>query len=503
MGRTRGHVFAVKGDLNTIACDARLVPSDSYSNVRPHWEVVRPVAKLNGAMVRRQAYASSDIPHKRVPYLVDIARSSVSGVDRAMAAVEAFFAAVRNDLDYANIKKQTRLPIVALPLVGTDEGQQPAADVVKALVPLLRKEANRARPLNIVLVLKDARHYAAVQSFRANHSELRGQLQVHMPILEKLAHRAKNNKLVIFCGAGVSAPVGIPTWHKLLEKLLDDAFATGSPEREAVGKLNHLDQAAVLSNRVTALRGKIVKLIEPHNRFCSLLHALLASLPVSEYVTTNYDSLLESAIRAARGPEADLAILPHAPRPAPLHWVVKLHGSVEHEQDIVLSRGDYMRYGDRRIALRGIVQGMLMTRHLLFVGFSMHDDNFHQIADDVRKALGEGHRFGTVASVERNLGIKQLWQHELEWVDFQSAERSGRERKLGIEELQQQLIFFDRLCLETASKSCRLDPLYTELLTKREKWLADSLNDLAAKYGQDDSYLAKAFAEFMKRNGAQ
>ena len=37
-----------------------------------------------------------------------------------------------------------------------------------------------------------------------------------------------------------------------------------------------------------------------------------------------------------------------------------------------------MRYASRRSALRGIVQSLLITRHMLFAGFSLNDDNFHR-----------------------------------------------------------------------------------------------------------------------------
>ena len=43
----------------------------------------------------------------------------------------------------------------------------------------------------------------------------------------------------------------------------------------------------------------------------------------------------------------------------------------------MLTRGSYARYDEHLPALAGIVQGFLMTRHMLFVGFSLTDDNFH------------------------------------------------------------------------------------------------------------------------------
>lgn len=48
-----------------------------------------------------------------------------------------------------------------------------------------------------------------------------------------------------------------------------------------------------------------------------------------------------------------------------------------------------MRYQTRRSALSGIVQSLLITRHMLFVGFSLRDDNFHRIVDEVRRSVQE------------------------------------------------------------------------------------------------------------------
>jgi hypothetical protein len=39
---------------------------------------------------------------------------------------------------------------------------------------------------------------------------------------------------------------------------------------------------------------------------------------------------------------------------------------------------DYLRYESRRAALAGIVQSLLITKHMLFIGFGLQDDNFHR-----------------------------------------------------------------------------------------------------------------------------
>lgn len=126
---------------------------------------------------------------------------------------------------------------------------------------------------------------------------------------------------------------------------------------------------------------------------------------------------------ACRSIGVDLAVLPYHPASNCDRWLLKMHGCVSHPDDIVLTRvrlslndhaipvivcssahchllfpfncsrkgmllmifikEHYMRYQTRRSALSGIVQSLLITRHMLFVGFSLKDDNFHRIVDVV------------------------------------------------------------------------------------------------------------------------
>jgi uncharacterized short protein YbdD (DUF466 family) len=69
-----------------------------------------------------------------------------------------------------------------------------------------------------------------------------------------------------------------------------------------------------------------------------------------------------------------------------VRWILKMHGTVSHPEEIVLTKQDYIRYHERFAALAGIVQSTLLTRHLFSVGFSLDDDNFQRIFDSVRKA---------------------------------------------------------------------------------------------------------------------
>ena len=156
----------------------------------------------------------------------------------------------------------------------------------------------------------------------------------------------------------------------------------------------------------------------------TLTHALLAGLPATEFVTTNYDELFERAPDAAGMP---VVALPYEPvTQQPQRWLLKLHGTVSSPADIVLTREDYLRYPDRRGALAALVQALLITRHMLFVGFSLGDDNFHRIVDDVRKALGdrgpEPEPFGTALMVRAPSFTQELWKDDLDIVALDEAE---------------------------------------------------------------------------------
>ena len=80
-------------------------------------------------------------------------------------------------------------------------------------------------------------------------------------------------------------------------------------------------------------------------------------------------------------------VLPSPPQKGCKRWLLKMHGCIRNPDSIVFTKQDYIRYADRYAALAGIVQSMLLTKHLLFVGFSLDDDNFIRIFDSVRKAV--------------------------------------------------------------------------------------------------------------------
>jgi hypothetical protein len=317
-------------------------------------------------------------------------------------------------------------------------------------------------------VAPDEAAFSAAQAVRRQHPEAWAELDA--PLQERARHLARKASAgghALFLGAGVSAGAGLPLWGELQGTLADRAGFAGE-ERHALGRLHPLDQAGVIEKRLGGDDGlrRAVRDIFSRDHY-TLSHALLAALPVREAVTANYDQLLEQAWQAAgRRP----SVLPYAVRPDADCWVLKMHGCVAHPEDIVLTRDDHAGYGERD-PLAGVVQALLITRHMLFVGFSLTDETFHRIAGAVRRVvrradgpLGGVKPFGTAVVLERSPLVEELWGDDLRWASMSAEPDAG-----GAAAARRLEVFLDYLVDQTRDDRHLLDDRYVELLTEPER----------------------------------
>ena len=320
--------------------------------------------------------------------------------------------------------------------------------------------------------------------------------------VRRLGTSAAAGNLVLFLGAGLGVGAGLPLWNKLLDQLAARAEMTDA-ERQQLVMLPPIDQARILERRTSRAelhRGIGVLL----NADCySLSHSLLASLPVSEVVTTNYDKLFEKASEDAGRP---VAVLPHTSPRAGDRWLLKLHGSVG--DDIVLTRDDYLDMMRSRSALTSIVQALLMTRHMLFVGYSLTDDDFHQVAHDVRAVVarkrpasdgngngaGSDGYCGTALMAQLGPLTAELWRPEIDCVEVGGSSTPQAEAGRLVE------IFLDALLAESTPRNAYLlDHSYDELLTDDETVLQEKLLDLKRSIADLSGHSAREIDQYLSR----
>jgi hypothetical protein len=467
-----GHVFLLHGDLTRLACDAWLVPSGNRPGPGVTWR--EAVAATGPADTPTHWSQASGRVVPWLPLRPDGPRPwVVLTIGSPAAAPIEFVEPARQFLDVAYRartlppRNNRHLPLLALPVVGAGAagGARRAGAIVRELLPALY-HFTETGDADVALVMKDPAQYAGAQAVRSEVMGERAWPQLDEHLRRKgnhLAYRANRQELVLFLGAGVSQAAGLPSWSGLLAKLIGPDLAVDTDFQ----RLSPLDQARILQIRL-ADRCSLGEAVAGQVRadHYSLAHGLLASLPIQEVVTTNYDELFEAASEAAGRP---VDVLPYDGTSAERRWLLKLHGCVSRPDDIVLTREDYLRYDAGRAALAGLVQGLLITRHMLFVGFSHSDDNFHRIADAVRRAV-KRKPFGTSLSVANNRLLRQVWEEDLDWLELGDLPKSARLLE----------IFLDRLAAHTVSVAHHLfDPRYEATLTEAETQLRDQLETLA------------------------
>lgn len=460
-----GHLFVVRADVSRLHSDAWLLPTDASLRVNPVWlptldRLGIPHEGDTLRLDRPPAYGDEGV---RVV-------EAAAGPPRVIAANTGGHAGKSSEWYLEGVDAFLReaaaadleLRRVALPVVGVGEGGQAErkGGLIDHLLDHLRRQA-LALDLEIVLVAPGASVFTAAQALRRAKAETYWpKPQTQPELAAALAESALAGRLVLFLGAGISKEVSLPTWDQLLKNL---ARKVGLSD-ELVERLEELppgDRARVIESKASAetVRGLIAESLAWSAPY-SLTHALLAGLPVSEFVTTNYDQLFEQAAKDAGRP---VAVLPYRSAENEGRWLLKLHGDVDAPQDVVITRDDYLGYTAGRGALAGIVQALLITRQMVFVGFSLRDENVHRIVYEVKTAVRRGSGdeppkpFGKALMVEREELVSELWSGDLDVIVL------GETADEGSASLH---LLLDRLLAETTTAAGHLfDSSFDELLT--------------------------------------
>lgn len=476
-----GHVFIVRSDLTKLSCDDWLLPGDRFGPGES-WKHVRHDPPPEGATWLGSHL--SVLPWQPLheggprPWLVKVGTKQKNNPEWHIGRVQDFLAVLEEEYRTRAPARRRSKHLVAVPLVGTGGGgaAEISGKIVSALLDTLYAFTERTGHDVALVLYTDEAHHAA-QSARRMRGDAAWQA-LDEPTKEQadlLAKEALSGTLALFLGAGVSAAAGLPAWDTLLASLAETS-GLDEAQRASLAQLSPLDRAHIIERKL----GSELRLFEELRKRLdfpnfSLAHAMLAALPSLEAVTTNYDTLFEQACAAIERP---VTVIPEKRLQRGQRWLLKLHGSIDGlPKNLVLTRQSYLRYGNERSALAGTVAGLLLTRHMLFVGFSMSDDNFLRIADEVRRATQPGAHpsdrspLGTSLAVDANALHREIWGDELRWVDLGPLPEGGRRLELTLDRA---------LASSTTPTQHLFDPHFASMLSEEERALRDSLRELRA-----------------------
>ena len=491
-----GHLFVIKGDLKKLACDAWALPTDDGGHVTAYFADAVGLEAAGWVPQRLEpGWVTKPFELDERIWLLNIGGFADTPAKQYADRAVKFVRQAASKLGSRNKHSRSK-PLVAVNVVGSGEGGHgdEKGSIFRELVPALSAVvAEEKVECDVVLVAWNEGAYSAAQ--RVRRELLEGHPGAGWDELDenalatatRLAGEARRNRLVLFLGAGISASAGLPGWVGLLEALANDV-GLDETQLQRLKAFDIRDQAEILSTWSAAkgedLNAKVAKLLNGEGRY-SLAHGLLASLSVAESVTTNFDQLFESACTAWDG--AQLSVLPYQSASAGSPWLLKLHGSVHARDSITLTRTDYRNLTERYGALLGLVQALLFTRHMLFVGYSLSDEDFHEVVRQVRFARAgstesQGEKFGTVVTLFDNPLLEILWP-DMEITPVKAE--NEKPTPADLEEAGRRFeIFLDRLCLEAADLDRHLlDPAYKEMLDGSELELRAALDELQKRIG--------------------
>ena len=228
--------------------------------------------------------------------------------------------------------------------------------------------------------------------------------------IKVLQKASRQNKLVIFAGAGTSVDAGIPLWNTLIDKLTEVL-----PDEVKHNNRSDNLKLAELFREVSDDKDyyeSIESVLFKDATSPNVIHDTILSLQPCNIITTNYDTLFEDAALKNNRQYFVVATDSDLPRNHGEKLIVKMHGDLKHH-NIILTENDYYDYSRKFPLIRSFVISQFVSKVVLFVGFSFNDPNLKFILREIQSDLGRDMQHAylltgdAITEIERNHQFKK------------------------------------------------------------------------------------------------
>jgi SIR2-like protein len=208
--------------------------------------------------------------------------------------------------------------------------------------------------------------------------------------------------VIPFIGAGISIPFGFPSWSTFLINQAKKAGIESKIQRWLdIGEFEEAAEDLLKERGFRAFHDAISSEYGVHKLVGHELYGAAMTLPqltAGPVITTNFDHVLEEAFKRQNrrfeqevwGAKASLATRALYQN---RRFLLKIHGDAEDSSDRILTRSDYEKYYgnadgsdvDFSLPLPALIQQMLLSRPLLFVGCSLMYDRIVVVLEQVSR----------------------------------------------------------------------------------------------------------------------
>lgn len=202
--------------------------------------------------------------------------------------------------------------------------------------------------------------------------------------LLNIQRASRENRLVIFVGAGVSMNSSVPSWNQLTNRMKAELPNEFSEETDAL----KIAQIYKDSRGHKEYMDKVKDILLYNKAVPNPLHKSILVLNPCHIITTNYDDLIEQELSKDFLQYHIIREDKDIPQMTYPNTLVKMHGDYVTD-NIVLTEDDYYNYKENFPLTRAFVQSLFASKLILFVGFSFADLNLKFILNELKNILSD------------------------------------------------------------------------------------------------------------------
>lgn len=196
----------------------------------------------------------------------------------------------------------------------------------------------------------------------------------------------------VFAGAGMSRESGYVNWKELLREFAEDIRLDVDKETDLISVAQYYKNE--MGGNRFSLNQEIINKFTAKTKSNVYMDSLI-HLPIKTYWTTNYDHVIEDTIREKTDLQVDVKIT--ADNLATIKTnadviVYKFHGDVDFPANAVLTKEDYELFEFSHKLFITALQGDLISKTFLYIGYSFNDPNLDLILSRIRILMGENKR---------------------------------------------------------------------------------------------------------------
>lgn len=206
--------------------------------------------------------------------------------------------------------------------------------------------------------------------------------------VREYSEQIRNKSASLFIGSGLSRAAGYVDWKGLLKEVALDIGLDVEKEIDLIS----LAEYYVNSKRNRVKIDNAISKFFGEAKAPTMTHNLLASLPITNYWTTNYDKLIERTLDNVNLSYSILTDDESFRKYINGNNIIihKLHGDVESPHEAVITKQDYDEFKVKHEILLAKLKGEMCSNSFLFLGYSFSDTDINHILTEI-KLFYKGH----------------------------------------------------------------------------------------------------------------